>query len=150
MKARLLKTWIAGYGYHYVQLGADGPKGAVHRFVCMAFHGMPQVAQIAASIREFGWTNPVLVDGENGIIAGHGRVLAFREAGLDYYNEAILVTMVGSLPIRAGKQFSTSRKLGKTHQNVLVFCKGDPRKAVEACGDVEIGDDLFPEAGDQG
>ena len=77
-------------------------------------------------------------------------VQAFREAGLDYYNEAILVTMVGSLPIRAGKQFSTSRKLGKTHQNLLVFCKGDPRKAVEACGDVEIGDDLFPEAGDQG
>ena len=32
------------------------------------------MAQIAASIREFGWTNPVLVDGDNGIIAGHGRL----------------------------------------------------------------------------
>ena len=42
-----------------------------------------QVAQIAASIREFGWTNPVLVDGANGIIAGHGRVLAARKLGLD-------------------------------------------------------------------
>jgi hypothetical protein len=40
------------------------------------------VAQIAASIREFGWTNPVLVDGENGIIAGHGRLLAARKLGL--------------------------------------------------------------------
>ena len=39
-------------------------------------HSDAQVAQIAASIREFGWTNPVLVDGSNGIIAGHGRVLA--------------------------------------------------------------------------
>ena len=42
-------------------------------------HSDAQVAQIAASIREFGWTNPVLVDGENGIIAGHGRVLAARK-----------------------------------------------------------------------
>lgn len=45
-------------------------------------HSAGQVAQIAASIREFGWTNPVLVDGENGIIAGHGRVLAARKLGL--------------------------------------------------------------------
>jgi DNA modification methylase len=41
------------------------------------------VTQIAGSIREFGWTNPVLVDGENGIIAGHGRVLAARKLGLE-------------------------------------------------------------------
>jgi hypothetical protein len=39
-------------------------------------HSDAQVAQIAGSIREFGFTNPVLVDGENGIVAGHGRVLA--------------------------------------------------------------------------
>ena len=37
----------------------------------------------AASIREFGFTNPVLVDGEQGIIAGHGRVLAARKLGMD-------------------------------------------------------------------
>ena len=42
-------------------------------------HSDEQVAQIAASIKEFGWTNPVLVDGDNGIIAGHGRVLAARK-----------------------------------------------------------------------
>jgi DNA modification methylase len=41
-----------------------------------------QVAEIAGSIRAFGWTNPILVDGENGIIAGHGRVLAARKLGL--------------------------------------------------------------------
>jgi DNA modification methylase len=46
-------------------------------------HSDAQVAQIAASIREFGWTNPVLVDGRSGIIAGHGRVLAARKLGLD-------------------------------------------------------------------
>ena len=46
-------------------------------------HSDAQVAQIAASIREFGWTNPVLVDGASGIIAGHGRVLAARKLALE-------------------------------------------------------------------
>ncbi|WP_342586999.1 ParB N-terminal domain-containing protein [Mesorhizobium temperatum] len=40
------------------------------------------MAQIAASIREFGWTNPILVDGANRIIAGHGRLLAARKLGM--------------------------------------------------------------------
>jgi hypothetical protein len=56
-------------------------------------------------------------------------VQAFRDAGAAYYNEAILVTPAGSLPIRAGRQFDAGRKLGKTHQQVLVFCKGDPKAA---------------------
>lgn len=46
-------------------------------------HSDAQVAQIAASIREFGFTNPVLVDGANGVIAGHGRILAARKLGMD-------------------------------------------------------------------
>ena len=45
-------------------------------------HSAEQVALIAGSIREFGFVNPVLVDGANGIIAGHGRVLAARKLGL--------------------------------------------------------------------
>src|SRR4051812_27312392 len=45
-------------------------------------HSEAQVAQIAASIREWGWTNPILVDGENGVVAGHGRLLAARKLGL--------------------------------------------------------------------
>jgi site-specific DNA-methyltransferase (adenine-specific) len=44
-------------------------------------HSDEQVAQIAASIKEFGWTNPILVDGEGVIIAGHGRLLAGRKLG---------------------------------------------------------------------
>ena len=87
-------------------------------------------------------------------------VEAFRAAGLHYYNEAILVTAVGSLPIRAGRQFSASRKLGKTHQNVLVFkkeeehfeatqqltpahqnilvfAKGDGKQAAANCGEIK-------------
>lgn len=46
-------------------------------------HSDEQVAQIAASIKEFGWTNPILVDGANGIIAGHGRLMAARKLGME-------------------------------------------------------------------
>jgi hypothetical protein len=45
-------------------------------------HSDEQVAQIAASIREFGFTNPVLVDDDGGIVAGHGRVMAARQIGM--------------------------------------------------------------------
>lgn len=57
---------------------------------------------------------------------------SFMAAGAALYNEAILITAVGSLPIRVTKQFETSRKLGKTHQNVIICCKGDPKLAAEA------------------
>ena len=46
-------------------------------------HSDEQVAQIAASIKEFGFTNPILLDGTNGIIAGHGRLMAARKLGMD-------------------------------------------------------------------
>lgn len=45
-------------------------------------HSDEQVSQIAASIKEFGWTNPILVDGDSGIIAGHGRLLAANKLGM--------------------------------------------------------------------
>ncbi|WP_272011531.1 ParB/Srx family N-terminal domain-containing protein, partial [Roseovarius sp. ZX-A-9] len=45
-------------------------------------HSEAQVALIAGSIREFGFNNPVLADGQNGIIAGHGRVLAAQKLGM--------------------------------------------------------------------
>ena len=45
-------------------------------------HSENQIAQIAASIKEFGFTNPVLIDSDDGIIAGHGRVLAARKLGM--------------------------------------------------------------------
>jgi DNA modification methylase len=55
-------------------------------------HSDAQVAQIAGSIREFGWTNPILVDGGNGVIAGHGRVLAARKLKL---NEVPVIELAG-------------------------------------------------------
>jgi ParB-like nuclease domain/DNA methylase len=75
-------------------------------------------------------------------------IRAFRDAGARLYNDAILITRLGSLPIRAGRAFDAGRKLGKTHQNVLVFVKGDARRATEWCGAVEggvtLGDELVP------
>lgn len=45
-------------------------------------HSPDQVTKIAASIKEFGFLNPIIVDGENGIVAGHGRVMAAKKLGL--------------------------------------------------------------------
>lgn len=66
-------------------------------------------------------------------------IAAFEAAGLALYNNAILVTITGSLPVRVGKQFTAGRKLGRTHQYFLTFCKGDPRKATEAVGETQAG-----------
>ena len=67
-------------------------------------------------------------------------IAAFKACGLQYYNEAILVTQAGSLAIRASRMFESARKLGKSHQNVLVFAKGDPKEATKACGATEWGE----------
>lgn len=67
-------------------------------------------------------------------------VRAMEKAGLKYYNDFVFVTPTGSLPIRAGKIFKASRKMGRTHQYVLTFVKGSPKKAVERIDEVEIPD----------
>jgi DNA modification methylase len=67
-------------------------------------------------------------------------IAAFESAGVRLYNEAILVTAVGSLPIRIGKQFGRYRKLGKTHQNVLVFYNGQPKSIPETFGECDFGE----------
>lgn len=65
-------------------------------------------------------------------------VRAMESAGARYYNDFIFVTPAGSLPIRCGKAFNSSRKNGKTHQYCLTFVKGDPKKATKRLGDVEL------------
>ena len=55
-------------------------------------------------------------------------ISTFIDLGLSYYNEIILVTAIGSLPVRVQKAFTKNRKIGKTHQNVLVFFKGDVKE----------------------
>lgn len=53
-------------------------------------------------------------------------IAAFEAAGARFYNDMILITAIGSLPIRIGKQFVGNRKICKTHQNILLFYKGNP------------------------
>ncbi|KAF0193952.1 MAG: hypothetical protein FD166_3618 [Bacteroidetes bacterium] len=65
---------------------------------------------------------------------------AFSDAGLVLYNEIILINVAGSLPVRVGRQMANSRKVGKMHQNVLVFYKGDPKKIKENYPEIEIKD----------
>lgn len=55
-------------------------------------------------------------------------IKAFLNAGAKYYNECILINNTATLPLRAGRQFNASRKVGKTHQNVLIFVKGNEKK----------------------
>ena len=63
---------------------------------------------------------------------------AFEAAGLTFYNDAVLLTAIATAPMRARGMFSASRKLCRIHQNVLVFVKGDPFAATEACGKVKV------------
>ncbi len=61
---------------------------------------------------------------------------AFEECGARLYNEAILLQATGTAAMRATKQFTASRKLVKLHQNVLVFCKGDWKRAAAKCNGI--------------
>lgn len=65
-------------------------------------------------------------------------ISAFNAAGLDLYNQATVVVPVGSVRILAAKQFVASRKLGRTHQYVLTFVKGDGKAATARLGDVDV------------
>jgi DNA modification methylase len=67
-------------------------------------------------------------------------IQAFKDAGMELYNEIILVNVVGSLAIRVRRQFNGGRKVGKMHQNVLVFYKGDPKKIKENFPELNLGE----------
>lgn len=73
-------------------------------------------------------------------------VRAFEAAGLGLLNQAVLLTPLGSVAIISRRSFLRTRALGRSHQEVLVFCKGSARAAADACGPVEIPSDLVPGA----
>jgi DNA modification methylase len=60
-------------------------------------------------------------------------IKAFEDAGLRYYDEMILVTQIAAKALTVAEGFVKSRKIGKIHQNILVFVKGDPVKAAVKC-----------------
>lgn len=65
-------------------------------------------------------------------------IKAFLDAGMNYYNELILINSPGTLPMRVRSHFVKSRKVGRRHQNVLVFVKGDGKAATDRLGPVEV------------
>jgi DNA modification methylase len=71
-------------------------------------HSDAQVAQVAASIREFGWTNPILVDGEGVIIAGHARLLAARKLGME---EVPVIVLAHLTPVQKRALIIADNKL---------------------------------------
>jgi DNA modification methylase len=81
-------------------------------------HSPEQVAQIASSIREWGFTNPVLVDEANGIIAGHGRVLAAQKLGL------------GTVPVMVARGWSQAQ--------IRAYVLADNKLTLNAGWDVEM------------
>ena len=81
-------------------------------------HSEDQVAKIAASIKEFGWTNPILIDRDNGIIAGHGRLMAAKKLGL--------------------REVPTIELSGMTDVQKRAYILADNRLAIDAGWDVEL------------
>lgn len=63
---------------------------------------------------------------------------AVRDAGLALYNTGVLVNAVGTAAMRTPRQFRATRKFGLVHQHVLVFVKGDPKAASDACGVISV------------
>lgn len=99
------------------------------------------IARVVTRLRDdrFACITVGEVRGPGGLCRGlvSDTVEVFRSAGLSLYNECTLITPVGSLAVRAAKIFEAARKVGKGHQNVLVFVKGDPERAAGACAPVE-------------
>ena len=81
-------------------------------------HSPQQVDKIAASIREFGFLNPIIVDGKNGIVAGHGRVMAAQKLGL------------ASLPVIEAAHLTEAQK--------RAYVIADNRLALDAGWDMEM------------
>ena len=61
---------------------------------------------------------------------------AFEAAGLSLYTEAVILQMLGSAMVRVNRNFTNGRKLTSTHQHILVFVKGDGKKAAQKLGPV--------------
>lgn len=70
-------------------------------------------------------------------------VAAFEDAGALFYNDAVLINQIGSGAIRARRMFETNRKLCRTHQNVLIFFKGDWKKVKDLFPKIDVTEEMF-------
>lgn len=104
------------------------------------------IAECAAMLKEDSFAFWVIgeIRDKKGIYRGFvpDTISAFKDAGMELYNEAVLLNSVGTAAMRCGKAFKASRKLTKIHQTVLVFVKGNPKAATQKCGDVYVNDSI--------
>ena len=101
-------------------------------------HSPEQVAQIAASIQEFGFTNPILVDGKDEIIAGHGRLAAAKDLGLAQVQQEIAALSLVDFDLSL-MGWSEDELAG------LLDPEGIDESAKEYEGSQEYGEDEFSE-----
>jgi hypothetical protein len=108
-------------------------------FRAMHASAIAQAAERLKDNRFFVWVIGEARDKKTGLEYGvvPDTLIAARAAGLGIYNQAVLINSVGSGALRA-QRIARSRKLTRLHQNFLVFVKGDPKKAAEACGTMEV------------
>jgi DNA modification methylase len=151
--------WVCGDARNELAQRADAPFGADFIFTCPPYYDLEIYSDLPEDLSNMTWSH--FCTAYDDIIAKAGMRLknnrfacfvvgdirdkqgayrnlpgvttqCFLRAGFTLHNEAILVTSVGTLPVRAAAAFEASRKLGKTHQTVLVYCKGDAEKAAAA------------------
>src|SRR3982075_1479020 len=99
----------------YQDVGALKPRSTNPRT-----HSKKQIGQIAGAIRRFGFTNPVLVDDANGIVAGHGRVEAAKAVGLDQV-PTVRLSAMSEAEIRA-YVIADNRLAGNAGWGLAVLC----------------------------
>lgn len=79
-------------------------------------------------------------DGQGRLRSMHAlMVRACAEAGLDYVQDAVLLTPIGSVRTTSARAFLATRSLGRVHQEVMIFCKGDRKAAAARLGEVDLG-----------
>lgn len=151
--------YVCGDARNELAQEADAPFGADFIFTCPPYYDLEIYSELPEDLSNMTWSH--FCAAYDDIIAKAGRRLknnrfacfvvgdirdkagayrnlpglttqCFLRAGFTLHNEAILVTSVGTLPVRAAAAFEASRKLGKTHQTVLVYCKGDAERAAAA------------------
>lgn len=128
--------------YYNLEVYGNDPKDLSNMTVQGFFEAYRKIIKDCVSMlkenRFACWVIGEVRDKETGFYHGlvPETIYAFEDAGAAYYNEIILFTSVGTLPIRVQKHFNSGRKIGKTHQNVLIFYKGDTKKIKEIFGEV--------------
>jgi hypothetical protein len=130
--------------YFDLEVYSDNPNdlsamGSYADFLEAYFHVIRCCAKVLADDRFCVWVVSEFRDRsgmQRGFVAD--TIRAFQAAGMPLYNEAVHLRPQGTAPQRASKGFSVSRKLTPTHQNVLIFVKGDPKEATKILGPVQM------------